>query len=202
MINAVRRSTPSPVSFPTYLSLSLDGLCGRTSSRAFVNANTLHPQYLTHTHTHSSQNTSNSSTSLIHFLHVSLKPNTSPSSVLSLIARTSNSAQEDEEEQNPFDGFNWGDHTEASANSWVAAAAAADDDVEEEERGERIWGNGALEEREEGAKIFVGNLPLDMDSEKLAQIFHQDGGVELRQGGGCQSGFMTEKLDIHMDLAS
>ncbi|XP_042064570.1 28 kDa ribonucleoprotein, chloroplastic-like isoform X2 [Salvia splendens] len=36
-------------------------------------------------------------------------------------------------------------------------------------------------ENEEEAKLFVGNLPYDIDSEKLAQLFYQAGVVEISE---------------------
>ncbi|KAL6960504.1 hypothetical protein U1Q18_038267 [Sarracenia purpurea var. burkii] len=91
----------------------------------------------------------------------------SSSGVVPLVARTSDWAQEEEkEEQNPIDGFKWGSEGEDG----------------------RIGDVGILEESEESfpeppeeAKIFVGNLPFDVDSEKLAQLFDQAGVVEISE---------------------
>ncbi|WCJ36170.1 31-kDa RNA binding protein [Euphorbia peplus] len=58
-------------------------------------------------------------------------------------------------------------------------AVAADDDEEEEEGG-FDEGEG-FEEPPEDAKIFVGNLPYDVDSEKLAGLFEQAGTVEIAE---------------------
>ena len=58
---------------------------------------------------------------------------------------------------------------------------------EEEEEMEGFEGGEAVEEVEEyqeppeDAKLFVGNLPYDVDSEKLAQLFEQAGVVEIAE---------------------
>ncbi|KAF7114404.1 hypothetical protein RHSIM_RhsimUnG0005900 [Rhododendron simsii] len=99
---------------------------------------------------------------------VSLKNKISPSSSgVSLVAQTSDWAQEEEKEEkeeNPVEGFKWGG---------------------EEESGE---GSGGVEESEESyseppeeAKVFVGGLPFELDSEKLAQLFEQAGVVEIAE---------------------
>lgn len=48
---------------------------------------------------------------------------------------------------------------------------------EEEEEGEQ----GPYEEPNEDAKLFVGNLPYDIDSEKLAMLFEKAGTVEIAE---------------------
>ncbi|CAL5368333.1 unnamed protein product [Camellia sinensis] len=71
--------------------------------------------------------------------------------------------------------------TEATATSWEGEGG--------EDRGQGIRDGGVLEESEEEsypepseeAKIFVGNLPYDIDSEKLAQLFDQAGIVEIAE---------------------
>lgn len=40
---------------------------------------------------------------------------------------------------------------------------------------------GQFEEPPEDAKLFAGNLPYDLDSEKLAQLFEQAGVVEIAE---------------------
>ncbi|CAA6664127.1 unnamed protein product [Spirodela intermedia] len=52
-----------------------------------------------------------------------------------------------------------------------------DDGEESLEKGDK----GALPEPPEDAKLFVGNLPYDMDSEMLAQLFEQAGIVEVAE---------------------
>lgn len=55
----------------------------------------------------------------------------------------------------------------AETSDWDAAASATA--VESES------------DNEEEAKLFVGNLPYDIDSEKLAQLFDQAGVVEISE---------------------
>ncbi|KAA8530166.1 hypothetical protein F0562_004875 [Nyssa sinensis] len=97
---------------------------------------------------------------------LSLKHKSSPSIVVPLVAQTSDWAQQEEEEENPVDEFKWGgqtaEGTDASATSWEGEG--------EEDR-----------EPPEEAKLFVGNLPFDIDSEKLAQLFDQAGIVEIAE---------------------
>lgn len=49
-----------------------------------------------------------------------------------------------------------------------------------ESTGEEEGEEGYSEPPEE-AKLFVGNLPFDVDSEKLAQLFEQAGIVEIAE---------------------
>ncbi|CAO2170021.1 unnamed protein product, partial [Urochloa humidicola] len=73
-------------------------------------------------------------------------------------------------------GVEWADGEEA------AAGEAFDEEVvawgDEEEDGE---GEYAAVEPPEEAKIYVGNLPYDVDSEGLAQLFDQAGVVEVAE---------------------
>ncbi|XP_004515855.1 28 kDa ribonucleoprotein, chloroplastic [Cicer arietinum] len=86
------------------------------------------------------------------------------SSLLTFVAQTSDWAQQEEQE----DGAAW------------------------ENQGEPTWGNAdvseaetnqveSFEEPSEDLKIFVGNLPFDVDSEKLALLFEQVGTVEIAE---------------------
>ncbi|XP_052197906.1 28 kDa ribonucleoprotein, chloroplastic-like [Diospyros lotus] len=118
---------------------------------------------------------------------VSLKQNIAPSSrLVPLVAQTSDWAQEeedgpnpvdgfkeDEEEQKkPVDGFNWGE--EMAENTQAIAATSWEG---ESEGGEAE----SFPEPPEEAKLFIGNLPYDIDSEKLAQLFDQAGVVEIAE---------------------
>ncbi|RLN36149.1 hypothetical protein C2845_PM03G27220 [Panicum miliaceum] len=73
----------------------------------------------------------------------------------------------DESEQQEEEAFASGEEEEDAA----AEASAA---VEEEEVGEYV-------EPPEEAKVYIGNLPYDVDSERLAQLFEQAGVVEVAE---------------------
>lgn len=56
------------------------------------------------------------------------------------------------------------------------------EDVVEEEEGEaEAEEEGSYEEPPEEAKLFVGNLPYDHDSSRLAELFNQAGVVEIAE---------------------
>jgi RNA recognition motif-containing protein len=68
--------------------------------------------------------------------------------------------------------------------------AEADEEVEEEaveasaevaEEAEDVEEVGEYVEPPEEAKVYVGNLPYDIDSERLAQLFEQAGVVEVSE---------------------
>uniref|UniRef100_A0A2N9IMA5 RRM domain-containing protein n=1 Tax=Fagus sylvatica TaxID=28930 RepID=A0A2N9IMA5_FAGSY len=110
---------------------------------------------------------------------VSLKNKSSTFHVVPLVAQTSDWAQQEEEgEQNQVEkGFSW----ENQGSEETVASAATDD-------GEEISGDGVLggseefyPEPPEEAKLFVGNLPYDIDSEKLAEFFNEAGVVEIAE---------------------
>ncbi|XP_062027575.1 28 kDa ribonucleoprotein, chloroplastic-like [Rosa rugosa] len=90
-----------------------------------------------------------------------LRSKTQFSSIVSYVAQTSDWAQQEED-------------------SPVAIDGAAEESGEEgvfEEREEEV----APVEPPEEAKIFVGNLPFDVDSERLAQLFEKAGVVEIAE---------------------
>lgn len=58
---------------------------------------------------------------------------------------------------------------------------AAEDENEAEAEAEAEEEEGTYSEPPEDAKIFVGNLPYDYDSEKLAQLFSSSGTVEIAE---------------------
>jgi nucleolin len=84
------------------------------------------------------------------------------------------------EESNDFEG---------KVSEWEAEGedAAATEAI----RGEGESGDeeGFVEPPEE-AKIFVGNLPYDVDSEKLAMLFEQAGTVEIAEVNKCTCFFV------------
>ncbi|KAF7838230.1 28 kDa ribonucleoprotein, chloroplastic-like [Senna tora] len=87
-------------------------------------------------------------------------------SILTFVAQTSDWAQEDntatlEEGEQDEDG------PEATLSDWEAQG-----------EGEATEGS---EEPPEEAKLFVGNLPYDVDSQRLAMLFEQAGTVEIAE---------------------
>ncbi|OVA17627.1 RNA recognition motif domain [Macleaya cordata] len=113
---------------------------------------------------------------------VSLKNKiSSSSSVITFVAQTSDWAQQENVVEEEQEGFNLkteeegekGEETEASLSEW--------DGEKEGEEGTEESGEESYPEPPEEAKLFVGNLPYDMDSEKLAQLFDQAGVVEVAE---------------------
>lgn len=80
-----------------------------------------------------------------------------------------------EGEAEPEGAVNWA--SEAQVSDFTAAA---EEEVVEVEEGGVDVGEGFPEPPEE-AKLFVGNLPYDVDSEKLAQLFDGAGVVEIAE---------------------
>ncbi|KAJ8615533.1 hypothetical protein MRB53_034905 [Persea americana] len=122
----------------------------------------------------------------------SLKPKFSSSrwSIIPLVAQTSDWARQDEESEIDEVGLDW----EAEQSEETEARVS---DLEREEEGEEIE-SGAEEEEEGGedgfvqeedsypvpsedAKIFVGNLPYDIESADLAELFNKAGIVETAE---------------------
>ncbi|KAJ0989446.1 hypothetical protein J5N97_007802 [Dioscorea zingiberensis] len=109
------------------------------------------------------------------------------SSLIPLVAQTSDFARQDkegglglEEEEGGLDleeeeGVQEGDEAEAGLLDWPVEGA--DGAVEAQGEG----GEGFYPEPPEGAKLFVGNVPYDMDSEKLANLFDGAGIVEVAE---------------------
>ncbi|OVA20554.1 RNA recognition motif domain [Macleaya cordata] len=92
---------------------------------------------------------------------VSLKNKISSSPVVTLVASTSDWAQQEE-----------GNEVEEGSEDGIESGG--DGFVEENSE-------GSYSEPPEEAKLFVGNLPYDMDSEKLAELFDQAGVVEVAE---------------------
>ncbi|KAK1319220.1 hypothetical protein QJS10_CPB04g01613 [Acorus calamus] len=115
-------------------------------------------------------------------------PKTRPSFAAPLVAGTSDSArQEEENEAGQEEGFDWDGEGkslegEAELSDWDGEGEVSDDGgavaeaVEEEVEGEESY----VEPPEE-AKLFVGNIPYDLDSESLAQLFDRAGVVEVAE---------------------
>lgn len=93
------------------------------------------------------------------------------------MAQTSDWAQQEEEEEKG--GLTWdsegGEEIEASGSE-EAWEGEVGEDGEESEGSEDTYS-----EPPEEAKLFVGNLPYDIDSEKLAQLFDEAGVVEIAE---------------------
>ncbi|KAM6549703.1 hypothetical protein CsatB_021379 [Cannabis sativa] len=133
----------------------------------------------------------------------SLKHKSLPSRLVPLlVAQTSDWAQgEEKESEEGEDGATWenqGDlpwtgqdsETEQEESSGVQAFSDGVDEVKdggEEEASsgdDSLLGGGGGEfypDPPEEAKLYVGNLPFDVDSEKLADLFNQAGIVEIAE---------------------
>ncbi|RWR97009.1 ribonucleoprotein, chloroplastic-like protein [Cinnamomum micranthum f. kanehirae] len=119
----------------------------------------------------------------------SLKPKLSSSrwSIIPLVAQTSDWARQDEESEIDEVGLEWGAEQSEETEARVS-------DLEGEEEGEEVE-SGAEEGGEDGfvqeedsypvpaedAKIFVGNLPYDIESADLAELFNKAGIVETAE---------------------
>ncbi|XP_062105577.1 28 kDa ribonucleoprotein, chloroplastic-like [Humulus lupulus] len=127
----------------------------------------------------------------------SLKHKSLPSRLVPLlVAQTSDWAQGEEKESEEGDATweNQGDlpwtgqdsETEEEVSSGVQAFSDGVEvkDGEEEASGdESLLGSGGefYPDPPEEAKLYVGNLPFDVDSEKLADLFNQAGIVEIAE---------------------
>lgn len=130
-----------------------------------------------------------------------LKNTTHFSSFTTFVAQTSDWADqeedkdnttmtlEQEQEENGEEEPNWenqgADETEGNLSDW-GEPEGEDTVVEAGERQEESGEEGVFEEEEfveppEDAKLFVGNLPYDVDSEKLAMLFEKAGTVEIAE---------------------
>ncbi|XP_010248714.1 PREDICTED: 28 kDa ribonucleoprotein, chloroplastic-like [Nelumbo nucifera] len=123
---------------------------------------------------------------------MSLKKKLSSSTIIALVAQTSDWAQQEEENEVEEEGFNWenqeGEETEARLSDWEGEGEDAATEGSAPEDGEESGVDGFLGESDESyseppeeAKLYVGNLPYDIDSEKLAQLFDQAGVVEVAE---------------------
>ncbi|MBA0604429.1 hypothetical protein Godav_017089 [Gossypium davidsonii] len=124
---------------------------------------------------------SHSSTSL------TLKTRTHFSSLVSFVAQTSDWAQQGEENDTTITIDEDESETEEGESKW---------ENDESDGAEAVWGtegeDAGFEEQsgdseEEGsepseeAKLFVGNLPFDVDSQSLAMLFEKAGTVEIAE---------------------
>lgn len=110
------------------------------------------------------QNPSYNSSKFSSSVSLVAKRRTRHSSFVTFVAQTSDWAQQEEKE----DGATWENQADAT---WVGETESNESEVEV----------ASFEEPSEDLKIFVGNLPFDVDSEKLAQLFEQSGTVEIAE---------------------
>ncbi|XP_030542182.1 28 kDa ribonucleoprotein, chloroplastic-like [Rhodamnia argentea] len=101
-------------------------------------------------------------------------------SIVTFVARTADwAAQQEEREKSELEalGSDWGAEGEdASAEEAEAEGESGEDGFSEEREM-----NESFVEPPEEAKIFVGNLSYDIDSEKLALLFERAGTVEIAE---------------------
>ncbi|WKA08808.1 hypothetical protein VitviT2T_026497 [Vitis vinifera] len=118
-----------------------------------------------------------------------LKSKTLSSSVVTFVAQTSDWAQQEEDntviiEEEQEEKVTWENEEvegpDAQASDWesegegAVTEAISDDGVVDD-------GEDSYSEPPEEAKVFVGNLPYDVDSERLARLFEQAGVVEIAE---------------------
>ncbi|KAK7281978.1 hypothetical protein RIF29_10403 [Crotalaria pallida] len=117
---------------------------------------------------------------LNHNLSLSLTTKTHRSPFTPFVAQTSDWAQQDDKNtatvQDEDEGVS---ETEAKWEPNGEDAEIEGEPAEEEEE-EEVFG-GDYSEPPEDAKVFVGNLPYDADSEKLAVLFEEAGTVEVAE---------------------
>ncbi|XP_027329959.1 28 kDa ribonucleoprotein, chloroplastic [Abrus precatorius] len=100
------------------------------------------------------------------------------SSPLTFVAQTSDWAQQEEEEDGEGSAWeNQGDPTWGTED--VDEIEGSEGEVEGSEDG--AFGEESFAQPSDEVKIFVGNLPFDVDSEKLASLFEQAGTVEVAE---------------------
>lgn len=90
--------------------------------------------------------------------------------------------QVQEKEQEEGGESEWGNQeTEARVSDWEGGGESNEDGAVEEGEGEGEGEGETFVEPPEDAKLFVGNLPYDVDSQKLAMLFEQAGTVEIAE---------------------
>ncbi|KAK9277929.1 hypothetical protein L1049_027486 [Liquidambar formosana] len=93
--------------------------------------------------------------------------------------------EEEEEVELTWENQGFEDTTEARVSEWEAegedAAIEASQDAGESGEDGFVAEEEGYSEPPEEAKIFVGNLPYDIDSDKLAHLFEQAGVVEIAE---------------------
>ncbi|KAJ9140235.1 hypothetical protein P3X46_030907 [Hevea brasiliensis] len=130
---------------------------------------------------------------------LSLKPKTHFCSFITFVAQTSDWTQREEEgdstitlteseQEEPTWENKASDGAEAQVSDWeadgedaVVEAVGSDGESVKEGGFEEADTEEGFVEPPEDAKIFVGNLPYDVDSQKLAMLFEQAGTVEIAE---------------------
>ncbi|XP_057487226.1 28 kDa ribonucleoprotein, chloroplastic-like [Actinidia eriantha] len=111
---------------------------------------------------------------------ISVKKRTHSSPIVAFVAQTSGWAQQEEDNtvvvEEQEEEFSWGNPEIDGAEEGEEGTVEAVGDSWESSGGEDSY-----PEPPEDAKIFIGNLPYDVDSEKLAQLFEQAGVVEIAE---------------------
>ncbi|ERN19114.1 hypothetical protein AMTRI_Chr10g7950 [Amborella trichopoda] len=112
----------------------------------------------------------------IHYLPHSLIPHKEKrnlfQSLIACVAQKTDWAQQEEENEIERSGFDWGQQEEETESTEKEEEGFVEKIGEEEEE---------YSEPPEEAKLFVGNLPYDLDSEKLAELFDKAGVVEIAE---------------------
>ncbi|KAI3474942.1 hypothetical protein Pfo_030253 [Paulownia fortunei] len=113
---------------------------------------------------------------------ISLKPKILPFKIVPFVAQTSDWAQQEEEEEEK-NGIEYESDEGIEANATDSFAWEGKEENVDSDGGSLEEGDGvdSYSEPPEEAKLFVGNLPYDVDSEKLAQLFDQAGVVEISE---------------------
>uniref|UniRef100_A0A5B7B478 RRM domain-containing protein n=1 Tax=Davidia involucrata TaxID=16924 RepID=A0A5B7B478_DAVIN len=129
---------------------------------------------------------------------LSLKKKTHSSTTVTFVAQTSDWAQQDDKtaiiEEEEEEEVSWEnqevDDTEARISDWEGVGEGEEEEGAIEAIGDATESGGedgfveaeeSYPEPSEDAKVFVGNLPYDVDSEKLAQLLEQAGIVEIAE---------------------
>ncbi|KAK4264444.1 hypothetical protein QN277_025621 [Acacia crassicarpa] len=115
---------------------------------------------------------------------LSLTKKTHNLSILTFVAQTSDWAQQDEDNTVTVDEEDV-DDAEARLSDWEVdgeGAGIEGSEVEGESNEDDEFSKGGdFAEPPEDAKLFVGNLPYDVDSQRLAMLFEQAGTVEIAE---------------------
>ncbi|KAJ8771268.1 hypothetical protein K2173_026445 [Erythroxylum novogranatense] len=124
---------------------------------------------------------------------LSLKLKTHFSSFVPFVAQTSDWAQQEEDNNTTItlsdseqDEASWGnqesgDIEATGASDWEGEGEDSVTEVIEGEGESEEDGDEAFEPPSEDAKIFVGNLPYNVDSQNLAMLFEKAGTVEIAE---------------------
>ncbi|KAH6774386.1 chloroplast RNA-binding protein 31B [Perilla frutescens var. hirtella] len=116
------------------------------------------------------------STKQLHSSHssIQLKSKNSPFRIVPFVAQTSDWAKQEEGDAENGVGY-------ASDEGVAAAAVETSEWGSNEENADGDGGEESFPQPPEEAKLFVGNLPYDIDSEKLAKLFDKAGVVEISE---------------------